>query len=88
MEDLFKNKDLFKNYFYKSSIDLNENGFNVMNETQREFQIPNPNEYRKDIYMININSNIIEKINNKEDLIYKEIIKNKTQEGDTVSLNV
>ena len=46
-----------------------------MKATSGEIQTPNPNEYRKDIYMININPNIMEKINKKEDLTYKEIIK-------------
>ena len=75
MSTLFSNKNQFNNY-YNNLNNINiETGYNALEDSEKIILTTKNNEIRKNLFIINTNSRIKEKIDKKEDIAFNIVKK-------------
>ena len=73
MSFLFSKKNQFLNYYKKYNIKDLEEGYNVLEDRLKKITAPINYELRVNLFIINTDSIINNKINNKEDIEYDSV---------------
>ena len=73
MSRIFCNSNLFKHYLNQASQDIFEWGYNVL-DNYNQIDDPQMYEIRKNVYIINTKTDLLNKILNKEDLTQNDVI--------------
>ena len=70
MSNLFSNKNQFINYYKFYNIEDFEENYNVLDDPLKKIKNPNNCEVRQNLFIVNTNSIIHNKINNNENIEY------------------
>ena len=73
MSRIFCNSNLFKHYLNQAGQDIFEIGYNVLHNYNQIYE-PKTYEIRKNVYIINTKTDLLNKILNKEDLTQNDVI--------------